>query len=357
MSAIPTGSYDTSGGSVRLCCNLTLNLNRDGRGGPRACRRLCSWSHSRNRQPFAETISIMAGDPSVPSASDEDADMTAVASQPLPPPPTPPIRPLFSISLVCQSNVNRSMEAHRVLAEQRWPIALYSYGVGQLLCLLSTIMPVCGGVPSSARLSADCCCLSLCLCHCFRVGRCVGSKVRLPGRSAREANVFDFNTPYTTIIERLTRESEKAAASIPATADNAQQRKQAELSRYHTNGIIPMLQRDSAVKPAPERWLATPQLPHFNLVLTFETRVYDTILTSLMLHSGWQQRLCHVVNIETPDNTSEAKESGQLVQQWVKELVERGEEWEEGLEESLVRLQEKHGTRLKKPIMHFVWWY
>ena len=184
-----------------------------------------------------------------------------------------------------------------------------------------------------------------------------GSKVRLPGRTAREANVFDFGTPYTTIIQRLTRESEKAAATIPPTTDNAHHRQQTELTRYHTNGIIPMLQRDALVKPAPERWVASPVLPFFNLVLTFETRVYDTILMSLMVHSSWQSRVCHVVNIETPDNTSEARESGQLVQQWVGELVARGERWEEGLEESLTRLQEKHGTRLKKPIMHFVWWY
>ena len=235
------------------------------------------------------------------------------ALQPLPPPRTPPSHPLFSISLVCQSNVNRSMEAHRVLADQHWPVTLYSYGVG--------------------------------------------SKVRLPGRSAREANVFDFGTPYTTIIERLTRESDKAAASIPPTADNAAQRRQTEVSRYHSNGIIPMLRRDALVKAAPERWVAGPALPHFNLVLTFETRVYDTVLTSLQLHCAWQQRLCHVVNIETPDNTSEAKESGQLVQQWVGELVAQGSDWEAGLEESLERLQERHGARLKKPIMHFVWWY
>ena len=181
--------------------------------------------------------------------------------------------------------------------------------------------------------------------------------MRLPGRSAHEANVFDFGTPYTTIIERLTRSSEKAAASIPPTADNAHNKQQTELSRYHANGIIPMLTRDSHVKLAPERWHAAPQLPHFGLVLTFEARVYDTVLSSLMLHSGWQQRVCHVVNVETPDRTVEAAESGRLVAQWIGELVAQGERWEEGLEESLVRLQEKHGTKLPKPIMHFVWWY
>jgi hypothetical protein len=39
--------------------------------------------------------------------------------------------PLFSIALVCQSNVNRSMEAHALLLQKKLPIHIESYGVGQ----------------------------------------------------------------------------------------------------------------------------------------------------------------------------------------------------------------------------------
>ena len=98
-------------------------------------RRLEACQH-HNSQPSALLESTMAGDLAVSSSSRDDTDMRD-ASSPLPPPPAPPIRPLFSISLVCQSNVNRSMEAHRVLADQGWPVALYSYGVGHSRCLTS----------------------------------------------------------------------------------------------------------------------------------------------------------------------------------------------------------------------------
>ena len=66
---------------------------------------------------------------------------------------------LFSLALVCQSNVNRSMEAHAILQRQQWPISLHSYGVG--------------------------------------------GKVRLPGETAHTPNVYDFGTPYTTMIADL----------------------------------------------------------------------------------------------------------------------------------------------------------
>ena len=39
--------------------------------------------------------------------------------------------PLFSIALVCQSNVNRSMEAHALLLQKKLPVHIQSYGVGQ----------------------------------------------------------------------------------------------------------------------------------------------------------------------------------------------------------------------------------
>ena len=82
--------------------------------------------------------------------------------------PAVPSPPLFSLALVCQSNVNRSMEAHALLRRQHWPIELSSYGVG--------------------------------------------GKVRLPGETAHTPNVYDFGTPYTSMIADLRRKNEKRHA-------------------------------------------------------------------------------------------------------------------------------------------------
>ena len=67
-----------------------------------------------------DTVVAMDEEASSPSPSSSSPSSVAVCP------------PLFSIALVCQSNVNRSMEAHAILQRQHWPIDIHSYGVGQL---------------------------------------------------------------------------------------------------------------------------------------------------------------------------------------------------------------------------------
>ena len=61
----------------------------------------------------------------------------------------------------------------------------------------------------------------------------VGGHVKLPGPSAKEPNVYTFETPYKTMIEDLEKK---------------------DRNLYTRNGILNMLRRNMGIKVAPQRW-------------------------------------------------------------------------------------------------------
>ena len=99
----------------------------------------------------------------------------------------------LKFAMVCYSNQNRSMEAHKVLAEHGFEVV--SYGVGTC--------------------------------------------VRLPGRSKDEPNIYQFGTPYEAILADLQSASAK------------------DQTHYQRLGLISMLDRNRKIKLAPEKWQHT----------------------------------------------------------------------------------------------------
>ncbi|KAB2631186.1 RNA polymerase II subunit A C-terminal domain phosphatase SSU72-like [Pyrus ussuriensis x Pyrus communis] len=89
-----------------------------------------------------------------------------------------------------------------------------------------------------------------------------GAHVKLPGPSLREPNVYDFGTPYKQMFDDL-------------------RRKDPEL--YKRNGILPMLKRNLGVKLAPQRWQDNAADGSFDVVLTFEEKVFDMVIEVLFL--------------------------------------------------------------------------
>ncbi|XP_020255100.1 RNA polymerase II subunit A C-terminal domain phosphatase SSU72-like [Asparagus officinalis] len=81
--------------------------------------------------------------------------------------------------------------------------------------------------------------------------------VKLPGPSYREPNIYEFRTPYHKMYDDLLR-------------------KNPEL--YKRNGILPMLKRNMSVKLAPQRWQDNAADGPFDVVLSFEDRVFDAIV-------------------------------------------------------------------------------
>lgn len=52
-------------------------------------------------------------------------------------------------------------------------------------------------------------------------------------------------------------------------------------TRYRRNGILPMLKRNLSVKLAPQRWQENAADGTFDVVLTFEEKVFDMVLEGL----------------------------------------------------------------------------
>ena len=116
------------------------------------------------------------------------------------------------VAVVCSSNMNRSMEAHARLANKGYNVL--SFGTGD--------------------------------------------KIKLPGPSASQPNVYEFGTLYSEIWADLVGKDE---------------------AMYKQSGILHMLDRNRTIKPAPERLQDSHS--QFDLILTAEERVFDQVLLLL----------------------------------------------------------------------------
>jgi RNA polymerase II subunit A C-terminal domain phosphatase SSU72 len=205
------------------------------------------------------------------------------------------LRNRIAIALVCQSNLNRSMEAHWELQESN--IRAYSFGAG--------------------------------------------TKVRLPGETLQTPHVYEFGTPYDRMYKDLERKNRQ---------------------RYSKNKMLQMLDRDRQLKEAPERWQDhydryanaeaeahkrrkpvtdadadadhsaslspsdpdPPPLPsHFDLVITYEKRVFDIVISDIETRSQSAQtsnRPVHIINLDTTDNHAEAAVSAALTVELVESI-------------------------------------
>ncbi|XP_064978923.1 uncharacterized protein LOC135620147 isoform X1 [Musa acuminata AAA Group] len=118
-----------------------------------------------------------------------------------------------------------------------------------------------------------------------------GAHVKLPGPSLREPNVYDFGTPYKFMHDEL-------------------RRKDPDL--YKRNGILPMLKRNLGVKNAPQRWQDNAADGCFDVVMTFEEKVFDTVIEDLNNREQKVIRSVLIINLEVKDNHEEAATGAKL---------------------------------------------
>ncbi|CAM8924523.1 unnamed protein product [Rhodiola kirilowii] len=151
-----------------------------------------------------------------------------------------------------------------------------------------------------------------------------GAHVKLPGPSLREPNVYDFGTPYKQMFDDL-------------------RRKDPEL--YKRNGVLPMLKRNMGVKLAPQRWQDNAADGIFDVVLTFEEKVFDMVLEDLHTRDHVLLKPVLVINLEVKDNHEEAATGARLTLELCQEL-ESMESWEDSIDVIVSTFEKQHRRKL-----------
>jgi RNA polymerase II subunit A C-terminal domain phosphatase SSU72 len=158
------------------------------------------------------------------------------------------------VNVVCQSNMNRSMAAHRHLL-----------GCAPLQPLLKQVL-------SSG----------------------VGQSIKFPGPSADKPNIFPFGTTFEHIHRELQRKDE---------------------ALYEKKGLLALLQRNMDIKKASQRfqdmWPRSPS----DIVFCFEERVFDHVCEFIELeekHHPSANRV-HAFNLTVNDSPEDAEKGAFLV--------------------------------------------
>ncbi|XP_010104762.2 RNA polymerase II subunit A C-terminal domain phosphatase SSU72 [Morus notabilis] len=151
-----------------------------------------------------------------------------------------------------------------------------------------------------------------------------GAHVKLPGPSLREPNVYDFGTPYKHMLDDLRRK---------------------DLELYKRNGILPMLKRNSSVKTAPQRWQDNAADGSFDVVFTFEEKVFDMVIEDLNTREHVLMKSVLIINLEVKDNHEEAAVGARLALELCQE-IEATESWEDSIDDILTAFEKQHRRKL-----------
>lgn len=183
-------------------------------------------------------------------------------------------------AVVCAANFNRSMEAHKVLAERGLDVA--SFGAA--------------------------------------------SRVKLPGASRDDPNVYDFDSiTYEDIASDLERQPRE-------TVEN-----------YEARGMFEMLRRNAKIKPAPQRWQTHSDRARFDVVVCFEERVFDLVMEDLRAKNGTREGVL-VVNLDVRDSHDSSVDAAPRALRLC-EALEASEDWESEVDEIMNAFEEAEGMR------------
>ncbi|PRP78511.1 hypothetical protein PROFUN_13529 [Planoprotostelium fungivorum] len=152
---------------------------------------------------------------------------------------------------------------------------------------------------------------------------------KLPGPSIDKPNIYPFGTPYRRILEELRQQNPEL---------------------YKGNGILKMLDRNSKVKEAPERW-QDEKKAHFDVVCIPIDNLDDRE-TDLRTRSATTFEMIHVFNIQTKDNHKDAAIGAAQAYSLYQILAEHAD-WRDRLD----TLIEQYSRLTQKSIIYSIGFY
>ncbi|CAM9387666.1 unnamed protein product [Ectocarpus sp. 4 AP-2014] len=133
-----------------------------------------------------------------------------------------------------------------------------------------------------------------------------GREVRLPGKDSKSPQSFPFGTPYVEIRDFLARQNE---------------------ALFRRNSVLGLLERNSTTKRAPERWqsLDGEHVASFDVVVCFESRVFDLVVEDLQQRDPDTFKPLHVVSMTIRDSADDSAAAAGDVLDLCKMVNERAE--------------------------------
>jgi len=121
---------------------------------------------------------------------------------------------------------------------------------------------------------------------------------------------------------------------------------------YKQNGILNMLERNMTVKPAPERWQEANN--RFDIVITFDQRVYDTVVEDLSQRDPTDSvQPVHVINLPVKDTHDEATLGAIDAWKLVQLIEEAKEDWEDEMETILDKFEQKTSRKVLHTLLFY----
>ncbi|CAM9357044.1 unnamed protein product [Ectocarpus fasciculatus] len=157
-----------------------------------------------------------------------------------------------------------------------------------------------------------------------------GREVRLPGKDSKSPQSFPFGTPYVEIRDFLARQNE---------------------ALFRRNSVLGLLERNATTKRAPERWqsLDGEHVASFDVVVCFESRVFDLVVEDLQQRDPDTFKPLHVVSMTIRDSADDSAAAAGDVLDLCKMLEDCDD-----LDSDASKLLNEFRIRSKRTVLHQV---